>query len=210
MKKISLLSILFFLSIAIGISQTVPQGMKYQAVARDLSGDILANQDIILKINLNTNLEKPSSVYSEIHSLTTNKLGLFTLTIGEGKVQSGEFTRVPWNASEIWMEIAIQSDSETEFVTISNSKMLSVPYAFHAATASELVGIAKGSRGPLPGVNSHNWSLFGNHRSNPENDVLGTTDMADIVVVTNNIERMRILADGNIDISCIFVSDSQL
>ncbi|MBK8831279.1 MAG: hypothetical protein IPN60_10550 [Saprospiraceae bacterium] len=40
------------------------------------------------------------------------------------------------------MEVAVQTDDETDFITISDSRMLSVPYAFHAATANEIIGNA--------------------------------------------------------------------
>ncbi len=198
-----LLSIFTFLTIAtlFATAQSVPLGMKYQAVARDLSGQVLADQDIYLQINLVTIGEVKTQVYSEVHGVRTNNLGLFTLSIGEGVQNGGSFSSVPWSSEEVWMEIKIQEKSGAEFVTISNSQMLSVPYAFHAATATEITGVNEVRSGPTPGVPSQNWSLFGNSDSNPEVDKLGTTDLADLVIVTNNVERMRILEDGDIEIA---------
>jgi len=176
--------------------------MKYQAVARDLSGEVLGNQNISLRVSLYTRTDRSATTYSETHTVTTNQLGLFTLTIGKGIVESGKFSQVPWSTSDIWMEIGIKERKDSDFSIISTSKMLSVPYAFHAATASELVDFGTGNlnRGNNPGVNSQNWSLFGNSKSDPADDKLGTTDMADLVIVTNNIERMRVFTDGDIEI----------
>ena len=91
-------------------------------------------------------------------------------------------------------------DEETEvFSTVSNSKLLAVPYAFHAGTAGEVSNNpALAKAGPKGGVPSQNWSLFGNSKSNPEKDKLGTTDSTDVAFVTNNKDRLRITADGQI------------
>ncbi len=176
----------------------VPQGMKYQAVARDLSGNVIANQPITLKITLYSNPERKNIEYSETHSVTTNKLGLFTLTIGEGHVESGRFNTIPWSSEDIWMQLAVDESGGDQFVALSESRLLAVPYAFHAATANALVGEG-GTRGP-GGVPAQVWSLFGNSNTDPTVDKLGTTDCADLVIVTNDMERMRILCSGEIEI----------
>ncbi|HEY9342021.1 MAG TPA: hypothetical protein VIQ23_10595, partial [Hanamia sp.] len=203
MKKILLLTILSF-GILISFAQHVPQGMKYQAVARNITGNVIANQPISLKINLVTGQGSSSTIYySEIHNVTTNQLGLFTLTIGEGEVEKGSFSSIPWSTEDIWMQVAIKDHGKADFVTISNSKLLAVPYAFHAETASRLVDKSSNSMKPgLPSdaVPSSNWSLKGNSYSDPLTDKLGTTDLADLVLVTNNVERLRILANGDVTI----------
>ena len=194
-----------FIALIIGLcimplafAQTVPQGMKYQAVARDLSGVVIANQDITLKIQLQSNLKSPVIHYSETHAIKTNQLGLFSLVIGEGTIEKGKFAKVPWSTEDIWMEISIKDKGETDFATISNSKLLAVPYAFHALTASELVNTNKAAPNGIP---SQNWSLFGNRNSDSDIDKLGTTDYVDLVMVTNNLERLRITKDGDINIA---------
>ncbi len=54
MKKPSLVVVLFLLFFSATYGQTVPQGMKYQAVARNLAGAVIANQEIALKVSLLT------------------------------------------------------------------------------------------------------------------------------------------------------------
>jgi hypothetical protein len=46
---------LLFYWYANSLWQSVPQGMKYQAVARDLSGEVMADQAIAIKIALQGN-----------------------------------------------------------------------------------------------------------------------------------------------------------
>lgn len=182
----------------LAFAQTVPNGMKYQAVARDLSGVVIANQDITLKIQLQSNLKSPVIHYSETHAVKTNQLGLFSLVIGAGIIEKGTFVKIPWSTEDIWMEISIKDKGESDFSIISNSKLLAVPYAFHALTASELVNINKDA---LDGIPSQTWSLFGNRNSDSDIDKLGTTDYVDLVLVTNNLERLRITKDGDINIA---------
>ena len=206
MKKCLL--ILFLLGFAIvpfAQAQQVPQGMKYQAVARNLSGGVMANQPVTLRISLNSKSTGAATIhYSETHMVTTNALGLFDLTIGAGKAGTGTFKNVPWSSEDIWMEVAIQDGGNSGFSTVSNSRLLAVPYAFHAMTATQLVNnptarVAAG--GPTDGIPSNVWSTFGNTRTDPSTDRMGTMDYVDLIFVTNKIERLRITKDGDINIT---------
>jgi hypothetical protein len=44
------------------------------------------------------------------------------------------------------------------------------------------------------------WGTIGNTGTNPAANFLGTTDSRDLVVRTNNVERMRVMSNGNIGI----------
>lgn len=195
MRKSSILIILLVLCMN-AMSQVAPMGMKYQAVARDLAGSVLADKQINLQITLAGNSNNSwTNYYTESHTVLTSKLGLFTLVLGEGKSGMGTFKAVPWSSQDIWMEIALKTNGS--YAAISNSKLLAVPYAFHALTANELVN-AGGEN--LTGIPSNTWSTFGNRGTSPTTDFLGTTDYVDLLMITNNMERLRILSDGNIQI----------
>ncbi|MGI8633932.1 MAG: hypothetical protein ACR2KZ_00880 [Segetibacter sp.] len=218
MKKVSLLLILIIVSFASAYAQGVPQGMNYQAVARNLVGSVIPNQEISLKISLLTQGSGASVYYTEVHTVTTSPLGLFTLVVGEGKVEKGSFKTIPWSTEDVWMQVALKDKGKLDFVTISNSKLFAVPYAFHAATAGELVSNSRGdvssnitTQGttattttttvtPTSGVPAAPWMTKGNSATDPLTDRLGTTDAADLVLITNNIERLRIFANGDIDL----------
>jgi hypothetical protein len=198
MKQLLLLILFAFGIGSVLNAQTIPQGMKYQGVARDLTGNVLSGKEISLKINLKSNFSEPITHYIETHNITTNEFGLFSVTVGEGSILSGEFSKVPWSTENIWMEIGVKEKGQTDYTIISDSKLLAVPYAFHAATAAELTNAQ--SEGSGPGVPAQVWTLFGNSNTNPLVDKLGTTDLADLVFVTNNIERLRIESNGDIKI----------
>lgn len=209
MKKIIFIIVAILFIPTINAQESL-KGMKYQAVARDLSGELIANQDVSLKISLQSNLGSKIH-YTEIHNVVTNQFGLFSLVIGDGIVEQGNFNKIPWSTQDIWMEIAIKDKGNTNFKTISNSQLLAVPYAFHAMTASELINSNRGAKNPHnAGVPAQVWSLFGNSKTDPTKDKLGTTDAADLVMITNNIERLRITSDGDVNIKKSLSIDENL
>lgn len=197
MKKVMLLLAMSSLLTTMLLAQSNPEGMNYQAVARNAKGEILVNQPIALKVVLfsmqtNGKLE----YYNEMHDVVTSPAGVFSLVIGRGSKGNGVYENIPWALENIWMEVSIKSKGQGDFAVISNSKLLAVPYAYHALTAAKLTGEPSGNA--QGGVPSQNWSLFGNRSSNPITDKLGTTDSVDLVIVTNDLDRLRIYANGDI------------
>src|SRR5687768_15435666 len=213
MNKALQITFAFLLFSAVTFAQTVPQGMKYQAVARNLTGNIIANEEIALKISLVSSGKSSSAYYIEVHTITTNQLGLFSLVIGEGKVEKGSFTAVPWSTDDIWMQVNIKDKNSTIYTTISNSKLLAVPYAFHSGTASQLVSATKGSvaisgaalRESTPttatAAQAGTWLTAGNLKANPLSDFIGNYDAVDLLIKTSNLERIKILANGDVKIN---------
>lgn len=196
MKKVfAFLTVLIMFACQQLFAQAQPEGMNYQAVARNLKGEILANQPVSLRISLfSMGSNSKSEYFREVHEITTSMAGVFSLIVGKGTPEFGIFKDIPWSTENIWLEVSIKSKGEAGFTSISNSKLLAVPYAFHSLTASKLTDQSNSAAG----VPSQSWLLFGNSNSNPLTDKLGVTDSVDLVMVTNNIERQRIYANGNI------------
>ena len=202
MKKISSLIIFALAITSVLTAQQVPQGMKYQAVARNLKGEILADDQIVLRISLTGNQKNSAVVYySELHNVKTNELGLFTLVIGEGVSNKPSFKEVPWSSENIWMEVAIADKAKGGFTVISSSKLLAVPYAFHAETANKISDnvLTQGNKeiaGPTP---SSPWTTKGNSGIMPS-DYLGTSDNSSLIIKTNGLERMNVLNNGDVNV----------
>jgi hypothetical protein len=199
MKKVFFACLLFIVTMVPALAQQNAQGINYQAVARNLKGEILANQPIALKLSLFSNSNGKTEYYTEVHEVTTSVAGIFSLIVGAGTSPGGTFSTVPWSTENIWLEVAIKSKGQGSFTTISNSKLLAVPYAYHALTAGKVAGTdANGNN--AAGSPAQSWLLFGNSSSDASKDKLGTTDSVDLVMVTNNTERLRIFANGNVGI----------
>lgn len=198
MKK-SYLTIFFFVICMVAVMAQIPQAFKYQAVIRDLNGIAIADQQISLKISILEQEPDGNPVYSETHNAITNGMGLVNLEIGRGINPTTNFKSINWTSGEFYILIEMDEQGGTNFKQIGVAQLLAVPFALHAGTADNLSSYVSGET--KDGVPSYNWSLFGNYGSNPETDKLGTTDFVDLIMVTDNVERMKIKADGDIDMA---------
>lgn len=138
MKKLLFIAGFLFLFISTSFSQT-PAGINYQAVARDESGNVMANKALSFKISLASRLGNGNNVYSEVHKMKTNEFGLVNFVIGRGEVISGSFDDIPWAEGNVWMEVAIDRENTGNFISMGSNELLSVPYAMHARTATSLL-----------------------------------------------------------------------
>lgn len=128
-NKNLLLIIALFFSTLMMFGQ-VPQRIDFQAMARDGSGNPFINQDISVRMSV---MEGSSTVYSEVHSVTTDDYGLFTLAIGEGTPISGDFTAIDWSTGNQKVKVEIDPNGGSSFVYMGTSNLASVPYALYSA-----------------------------------------------------------------------------
>lgn len=133
MKKITFLLTAIFMSL-MSMAQA-PQGINYQAVARTADGDVVVDQNIIVKISILSGSASGTAIYSERHDVTTNSMGLFTLQIGNPtQVLSGTFETINWGAANHFLKTEIDENGGSNFALLGTSQLLSVPYALHSAT----------------------------------------------------------------------------
>ncbi len=133
MKKL-LLSFIFSFSIFIVFGQA-PEKFNYQGVARDISGNILVNQAISLRITLHSGTPTGSTVYQETHAATTDLYGVFSLEIGGGSVVSGVFSSIDWAGNTFYFQTEMDATGGTTYLDMGTTQLISVPYALHAKTA---------------------------------------------------------------------------
>ena len=113
----------------------VPQKINYQAIARNSSGIPVANQNIGVKFTIRSGGISGTIVFEESHSLITNQYGLFTTQIGTGSVLTGNFLAIDWSLGPIFLEVGIDPAGGSNYLTVSNSEFVSVPYALYAKYA---------------------------------------------------------------------------
>jgi hypothetical protein len=133
MKKIILSLASLFTFLLFAFSQS-PQAFKYQAVARDGSGNILANQSVSVKISILQGTPTGSIAYSETHNVSTDTYGLINLNIGEGTPVSGTFSGISWGSNKFYLKLEMDPAGGTSYEAFEPSQLLSVPYALHATT----------------------------------------------------------------------------
>jgi len=137
MKRSIILTLFIFLWMTM-VAQT-PQAFKYQAVARDASGNVLANKPVSFKISILSGSVSGIVVYSETHAgKTTNAFGLIDLEIGKGTVVSGTFTSIGWGNNTFYVKVEMDPAGGIAYQTMGTSPLLSVPYALQAKTVESV------------------------------------------------------------------------
>lgn len=127
-----------FLIFATGLFAQAPQAFKYQAVARDNSGNLIANQSVGFRISILQNSPTGTSVYSETHTVASNNLGLVNLDLGAGNPVSGTFSTINWGSGNYFVKVELDVTGGSNYLFMGTSQLLSVPYALHAQTANSI------------------------------------------------------------------------
>jgi hypothetical protein len=133
-KKLTLVLALFAFHFSLStLWAQAPQSFEYQAVVRDASGNILANQAVGVQITILQGSAAGTNVYQETFSPTTNDYGLMNLQIGTGTT-GGDFSTVDWANGPYFIEVALDVTGGNSYSVMGTSQLLSVPYALHAKT----------------------------------------------------------------------------
>ncbi|WP_309641702.1 hypothetical protein [Flavobacterium sp.] len=129
MKKI--ISILALL-IPILIFAQVPQGISYQAIALNGSGNPVVSSNVGIRLSVLDNSTSGTVLYSETQTKTTNAQGLFNLVIGQGTPSTGTFGTINWNINTKFLKVELDIAGGTNYVLVGSTQLLSVPYALAA------------------------------------------------------------------------------
>lgn len=106
-----------------------PQGINYQSVVRDASGNIAANTVASFKFSILESSASGTLRYQEIKTVTTDAFGMANLVIGAGNVSSGTFSGIDWSKSNY---LRVEVDLNGVFINLGTTKFQSVPYALNA------------------------------------------------------------------------------
>ena len=120
----------------IGFAQSVPQGINYQAVARDANGDVLMNQALTIQFSVISDITTSAVSWQETHTVTTNDYGLYTAIIGGGTSTNGgtaaTFDVVDWGSTTHFLKV------EMDGVDMGTTQLMSAPYSLHTKTADNI------------------------------------------------------------------------
>ncbi len=134
-QKFIILTIAFLLS---GIlAAQVPQRFNYQAIVRDASGAILAEQAVGLLVAIQQGSAEGTTVYEEVFFPMTNEFGLINIQIGSGSVLQGSFEDIPWQSGPFYINIHLDPDGGSNYTEMGTTQLLSVPYALHAESSAD-------------------------------------------------------------------------
>lgn len=110
------------------------RGFNYQAVARDGSGNLQANQALTIGFLIHEGAAAGPVVYEETHSVNTNAYGLFDAVIGAGSPVSGTFATIDWATAAYYLEVRLNGNA------LGTEELVEVPYA-KVATGMDLADL---------------------------------------------------------------------
>jgi hypothetical protein len=170
--------------------------MNYQGVLLNPDGSPMLNAPAVLRISLVSQENGRTVHFSEIHQVQTDDQGQFALLIGAGKLQNGQIGDVPFGETAISLDIELEDKRSRAFRLLESGRLQAVPYAMHANTTSRLEEAAEGAEKQQ----SIFWITTGNSLTKPPFHYVGTRDDQDLVIKTNNVERIRITKGGQFKI----------
>ncbi len=112
-----------------------PQGISYQAVARNSAGSIIINQNISLRFTVHDVTATGTVVYRETQAATTNSLGLFNLFVGKGTPVTNLFKDIVWAVGDKFLQVELDASGGSSYLDMGTQQMMSVPYAVYADKA---------------------------------------------------------------------------
>ncbi len=142
MKRPTIISLLLVI-IGNGLFAQVPQGINYQTVVRNNVGNVIPNQNVTMRFSVVSGSSTGTISYSEVHSATTNSLGLLNLIIGQGTPITGTFSAINWGAASHFLAVDMDPQGGTSFQPMGTSQLMSVPYALNAGNSSASTSLAQ-------------------------------------------------------------------
>jgi len=112
----------------------VPDAINFQAIARDASGEVMGNTQIMIQLTILDGSAEGPQVYREIRSLMTNAYGSFAFQIGRDPYMNvGSFTDIDWADGYKFMKVDYDPTASLGFdLTLGTIEFVTVPYAFTA------------------------------------------------------------------------------
>jgi len=141
MKTKIFLVLLFLITHFSLLTAQVPQGLNYQAIARDGSGNPVINETLQVKLALMSD-SMGSTIYWEelFDEVITNPYGMFTVVMGTGTRQLTSslpnFTSMNWSATPIFVRTYVCLKGDWKYM--GSTRLWSVPYALMANNVGKL------------------------------------------------------------------------
>ncbi len=140
-------TILFVFLCSVFVIAQTPHKFNYQAIARDVSGNGLSNQNISVRFTIRDISETGPILYQEKQSPTTNQFGLFNTLVGDGVISMGSFSAINWGVNLKYMQVEYDPSGGTNYLLVGSAQLVSVAYALYAETAGNGGGGSTGATG---------------------------------------------------------------
>lgn len=131
MKKLIFTLLICLVTTGLTFAQA-PATFKYQAVVRDISGNIIPTQVVKFRITLLKGSPTGTESYKEQHTTATNQFGIANLEIGTGSSQVGVIDTIQWGKADYFIKIELDPTGSSGYSNMGTTQLMSVPYALYA------------------------------------------------------------------------------
>ncbi|MEQ9301872.1 MAG: phage tail protein [Cyclobacteriaceae bacterium] len=142
-----LLTLLLLIAGTVSQAQNEQKGFSFQGYARDFDGAAFSSQTITARFSIYP--EGQSVEYTEDQTLETDAFGVFQAIIGSERPV--DFATIDFSSAKYFVTVEVKAIGG-DFVTISDTELLAVPYAKAAETAVNANNATTANNGNPPGV----------------------------------------------------------
>ena len=136
MIKKSLIALIINLLLAFNSFAQAPQGIYYQAVVRNASGNLVQSLPVSFRFTIHNNTPAGTVVYQQTDTVVTDQMGLITVVLGGGgSIIQGNFSQINWATGSKFLETELDPTGGVSYTNMGTTQMLSVPYALYAGSA---------------------------------------------------------------------------
>jgi uncharacterized protein (TIGR02145 family) len=153
------LFLLFITIVGFSTFAQVPFLLSHQSALRDGQGNVISNQNVVLRFTLRNGQVDGEMEWQELHEVSTNLLGLVNVTLGS----LVSLENVVWNNGDKFLQVELLS--ENGFLNLGTQQLLSVPYALFAKNVDVRVSDAGdslfigGNSVIVPGISDANENV---------------------------------------------------
>ncbi len=140
MKK--LYTLLLATAIILSANAQSPQLFNYQAIARNSTGNVVANNTpVTFRFTIHDGSPSGTTVFTEIQNTTANQFGLVNVQIGS----VNNLSSVNWDTGDKFLQVEYDAGGGSNFADMGTTQLLSVPYALHSKTSADNKWTSTGS-----------------------------------------------------------------
>ena len=131
--KVITLLIVSLISLSSALFCQIPDAINFQAIARDINGNPLINENIQIRLSIIDSSQNGIIVYQEVRAIETNLYGSFSFQIGLNPsiITIGTFQSINWNTGNKHLKIDYDPSNSNNFnLSLGIIQFVTVPFSF--------------------------------------------------------------------------------